>query len=82
MSNPIPHGFKEHLNLDKELYCGSPSKQPQPPRTIRIIYTDKTEDVFMIDLPHNEFMNYWRRFAAWFYRFREAKLEGPDGNNR
>jgi hypothetical protein len=81
MSNPITDGFREHLNFDKDLYCVSPSKQPQPTRTIRIIYTDKTEDAFNIDLPHNEFMRHWTGFAAWFDRFRQARLEEPDGDN-
>ena len=81
MSNPITNAFKEHLNPDKDLYCISPSKQMQASRTIRIIYTDKTEDAFMIDLSHNEFMRHWRLFAAWFDLFRQAKLEEPDRDN-
>jgi hypothetical protein len=69
MTNPITEGFKEHLNTKKLLVMVSPGKLSAKPRSVSLIYDDGSEETFVVDLAHTEFIAAWKNFSRWFARF-------------
>ncbi|MDX2109778.1 MAG: hypothetical protein SFY80_05995 [Verrucomicrobiota bacterium] len=75
MPNPIVLEFREKVDPVKELQAISPEKQSSRPRKVKLIYKDGSEEMFTVDLAHNDFMKNWREFSCWFNAFRNTKLD-------